>query len=100
MATSTFGKAVREGYRQTIAILKDGQVVSGLARGESAGEVIILDADGKEHRLREEEIDRRENTDLSIMPEGLQATLSLEDFSDIISFLESSRSSRTVPGDG
>ena len=87
-------RSVREGYRQSIAILKDGSVVTGLARGEIGGEVIILDADGKEHRLPESEIGTRENTDLSIMPEGLQTSLSLDDFADIIAFLESSKSTR------
>ena len=87
-------RSVREGYRQSIAILKDGTVVTGLARGELGGEVVILDADGKEHRIPESEIATRENTDLSIMPEGLQAALSLDDFADIIAFLEASKSTR------
>jgi len=39
--------------------------------------------------VRKPEIDQRKESELSLMPEGLNTGLSLQDFADIVSYLES-----------
>jgi hypothetical protein len=48
-----------------------------------------VDAEGKLHALRKTEIDARRLGERSLMPDGLQASMTPKDFSDLIAFLES-----------
>ena len=46
-------------------------------------------SDGKLVRIRTQDIDRQQTTDVSLMPEGLEASLSFEEFADLIAYLAS-----------
>ena len=81
-------KAIREGYQQTVLELKSGDSVSGAVKGESGDTITIQDAEARVQTLRKSDIARRTTSALSLMPEGLQAALSLTDFADLISYLE------------
>ncbi|MBI3418444.1 MAG: HEAT repeat domain-containing protein [Verrucomicrobia bacterium] len=85
-------KVVRDGYRQEIVETKTGDEIAGMVRGETADELIVQDATGTRHRLAKSEIKERRATTLSLMPEGLQLGLSLQEFSDLVSYLESMKS--------
>ena len=88
-------KTVREGYAVTVVRLKPGgRAVSGSVKTESAEELVLLDSDGKLHRVPKSKIDARRSTNTSAMPEGLHAGLSLEQFADLVAYLES------LKGDG
>ena len=50
--------------------------------------LVLLDAEGKRHAIRKGEIDRRQESDLSLMPDGLNTGLSPRDFADLIAYLE------------
>jgi putative membrane-bound dehydrogenase-like protein len=89
-------KAIREGYQQTVLELKDGDSISGAVKGESADTVTIQDAEARMQTIRKNEIARRSTSALSLMPEGLQTALSLSDFADLISYLESSKASNSA----
>lgn len=82
-------KQIAEGYAQTQVRMQDGRVIAGLVRSETADEVVLVDSEARLHRLRKAQIDARRLSDRSLMPDGLQAPLSLEDFADLIAFLES-----------
>ena len=49
---------------------------------------MLIDGQGLKHDLRKADIDQRTQTDSSPMPEGLQAGLTLEEFDDLIAYLE------------
>jgi putative heme-binding domain-containing protein len=51
------------------------------------GKEIYADADGKQFELKSEDIELREPSDKSIMPDGLEKTLSVEDLRDLVAFL-------------
>jgi putative membrane-bound dehydrogenase-like protein len=80
---------ILDGYKQTMVLSKSGVVTAGRFMGETADELLLLDAEGKRHALRKSDIEQRKESDLSLMPEGLNTGLSLQDFADIVSFLES-----------
>jgi putative membrane-bound dehydrogenase-like protein len=82
-------RQIAEGYAQTQVRLQDGRVVAGLVRSESEEELVLVDSEEKPNRLRKSEIAARRLSERSLMPDGLQAALSLQDFADLISFLES-----------
>jgi putative heme-binding domain-containing protein len=82
---------MREGYEQVIVSLRAGEPLAGFVRGETADELVLEDAEGARHRVRKADVVRREQSRVSIMPEGLQAGLSLQEFADLVAYLESLR---------
>ncbi len=83
--------AVREGYQQTIFELQDGESLSGIIKADTDESVSILDSQGQLQAIPKRDIRERKKSELSLMPEGLQVGLSLEQFADLISYLESRR---------
>src|SRR5262249_31371331 len=82
-------RQIAEGYAQTLVRTKGGDVVAGLVRSESADGLTLVDAEGKLHALRKADLDARRLGERSLMPDGLQASMSLQDFADLIAFLAS-----------
>lgn len=82
-------KSVREGYESYLVEMKDGESYSGLFKGETTGEVHLLDAQGNLHRLKLADIQARRKSELSLMPEGLHTALELQDFADLLAYLRS-----------
>jgi len=60
-------------------------------KSESAEELLLVDPETRLHRVRKSDIDQRKTSAPSLMPDGLAAGLSPQDFSDLVSFLESLR---------
>ena len=88
-------RAVREGYQAVQVETRDGEIVSGLFKGETAEELNLLDSEGQAQRLRKADITHRRLSDLSLMPEGLHTGLTSPQFAGLISFLESLRPAPT-----
>ena len=57
--------------------------------GETADTLTLRDSSGREHKLARASIKARRNSALSLMPEGLQAALTLDDFADLVAYLAS-----------
>jgi putative heme-binding domain-containing protein len=85
-------RAVREGYNVVEIELNDGDSVSGMIRAETPESLSLQAAVGPPQTIPKSKIKSRKATAVSLMPEGLEAGLSLEEFSDLISFLQSLRS--------
>ena len=64
----------------------------GLFKGETDAAVNLLDSDGTLHTIPKTEITSRRASAISLMPEGLQSALSLEEFADLIAYLQSLKS--------
>jgi putative membrane-bound dehydrogenase-like protein len=82
-------KTVREGYQQITVTLADEEELSGVVKGETADTLTMRDATGREHKLPRGSVKARQNSTLSLMPEGLHVALSLEEFADLIAYLAS-----------
>ena len=82
-------KQILDGYHQTILRMKDGDVLSGVVKGETDKEVTLYDASGSKQQVAKDEIKERDHGKLSVMPEGLQLSLKPEEFADLIAYLES-----------
>ncbi|HEY6226744.1 MAG TPA: HEAT repeat domain-containing protein, partial [Verrucomicrobiae bacterium] len=85
-------RAVREGYNVIEIELNDGDSISGMIRAETEESISLQSAVGAPQTISKSKIKSRKATSVSLMPDGLEAGLSLEEFSDLISFLQSLRS--------
>jgi len=90
-------KAVREGYQAVEIETKDDESFSGLAKGETGTEVLLLDRTGNLQRIPKDKVANRRNSEFSLMPEGLHAALTLEQFAGLISYLESLKGAPVSP---
>jgi len=82
-------RIILDGYQQTTVVTRDGDLQSGIVRGETLDELTLLDTEGKKHVIVKSQIEKRKQNELSLMPEGLQMGLSLQDFTDLVSYVES-----------
>jgi putative heme-binding domain-containing protein len=85
-------RAVREGYNLVVLELIDGDEVSGMVRAETSDAITLQPATGEPVAIPKDRIRNRRQTSQSLMPEGLEGGLSPEEFSDLVSYLESLRS--------
>jgi hypothetical protein len=76
-------------YQSWILVTKDGKSRSGLrlAKAGDDGVEPYIDSEGNTFTLKSEEIDVREPSPVSIMPDGLEQLLSIEDLRDLVTFL-------------
>jgi putative heme-binding domain-containing protein len=76
-------------FRLVLVRTRDGAVRSGMVRKETPEELVLVDPDGKAVSIRKAAIEARRLGDLSLMPEGLVAGLTLQEFADLVAYLES-----------
>ena len=82
--------AVEEKYLSTAILTDDGRNITGLLVSETPEQVVIFD--GKEQKvIKVTEIEERAQLKQSSMPEGLAATLSPNEFLDVVEYLKSLR---------
>ena len=92
-------KVVREGYQQVLIETRDGEVYSGLIKAETADALTIVSSDARAQSIPKSTIVSRTMSKLSLMPEGLHQGLTLEQFTDLIAFLESRKVDPRRAGD-
>ena len=75
------------GFSSTVLRTKAGDVIEGVIKDAPAGEIGLMGADGKLVRVREAEVAKRQESRVSLMPEGLQDGLTDQEFADLIEYL-------------
>ena len=70
----------------------DGQTFAGVLAQESANSVTLRGTEGREQTLLRSAIEELQSTGKSLMPEGLEKDLSIEQVSDLLAYLGSRRS--------
>jgi len=78
---------IQPGYHAYSATLKGGGQLFGLLAGESAASLTFKTLDAKTHAVRRDEIASLQSTGISLMPEGLEAAITIEEMADLIAFL-------------
>ena len=81
--------SIMPGFGQTTAALSDGRTVTGRIERATKLEVRIIDATGKQTNLKRSDIEDLQRLPTSMMPSNLAATITKEEFSDVIAYLES-----------
>ncbi|MGV3772635.1 MAG: PVC-type heme-binding CxxCH protein [Verrucomicrobiales bacterium] len=80
---------VDHAFRTHILTLKDGDVVSGLPRREEGEVLVLADSTGKELTVPIKEIEKRRESESSLMPENFGEVLTADDLKNLLSFLMS-----------
>jgi putative heme-binding domain-containing protein len=80
-------KAIKENYNTLVVETKKGQVISGIKVREGGGVLVLRNAEDKETTIPLNQIDSRENSKKSLMPEGLADTLTRGELIDLVRFL-------------
>ncbi len=92
-------KDVDARYFSWTALTQDGRTVSGMLVEETAAEIRLREAGGKEHRIPRQNLEEFRSSEMSVMPEGLERDMSVQDFSDVIAYLVSFESpEKKLPG--
>ena len=84
-------KVIAQGYETIVIETTKGVSLTGVFKGDSGDAVSLADNEGKVHRVLKKDIEDRVFSQVSTMPNGLSDGMTLQDFADIIAFLEARR---------
>lgn len=91
-------KEIKEGYQTYRVTTADGQVLTGLKVSETAAELVIRDANGRDVRVAKEDAEAVAPTRLSLMPDNTVAQLGYDQFLDLLAFLKSKSEQESLRG--
>jgi putative heme-binding domain-containing protein len=84
-------KVIAQGYETIVITTTRGLVLTGVFKGETADAINLTDSEGKRHSVAKKEIEDRSFSPVSTMPNGLSDGMTLQDFADLVAFLEARR---------
>jgi putative heme-binding domain-containing protein len=77
------------GFSTTIVETKSGEEFQGVVREDGSAWMDLMGPEKKLSRIDKRDIQTQRTSNISLMPEGLQSALSLEEFTDLIDYLAS-----------
>ena len=80
-------REVNPAYLNYVVLTADGLTLTGMIASETATSLTLKRAEGQGDTVLRTEVDELVNTGKSIMPEGLERTLSKQDLADVIEYL-------------
>jgi len=94
---------IGDGYNVSIAKTKDGQVVSGIIKENDERVLVLKISGGLLRTIPKKDLESLEVQKISMMPEGLEKTMSPKDLLDLFSFLildhpPGDKEARFIPG--
>lgn len=75
------------GYGTTLVTTKAGDEFQGVVKESTADSLELIGADGKHVRVATRDIQEQRGSTVSLMPEGLHAGMSRQDFANLIEYL-------------
>ncbi len=82
---------IAQGYNPTRIRTVDGEVFNGLVVRQTETQIELHCGADKLSRIDKSEIEEQSESKQSVMPSGLDQQISLDDFADLLAFLESKR---------
>ena len=83
-------KTIAQGFATNVVVLDDGRVVTGFVTREASDAVSLRLADATEISIRKDTIEDRKKLDgVSVMPTGLVANVTAEDFASLLTYVQS-----------
>lgn len=80
-------RVIAPGYSNYVVVTKDGREASGISGASTPASVVLRRAAGEEETIMRRDIQSLRDTELSIMPEGLEDGLGPQDLADLIAFV-------------
>jgi len=84
--------SLARGFESFSIVTKDGKIYTGMILSETTDAIQILTTEQQEMTLRRDQIDELQPSKTSIMPAGLDRTMSVEDLKDLVAYLQSLKS--------
>jgi putative heme-binding domain-containing protein len=79
------------GFIPTRVVTEQGVLFTGVVVEESPEKLILKDVEGKQVSLAKQDIDERQQSDVSLMPERLVGELTRQDVADLLEFLSAQK---------
>jgi putative heme-binding domain-containing protein len=89
-------RTIAPSYETLHVELADGRIVTGVRVAETADALILGDAKGNKQTIARTNIDSARPSPVSTMPEGLEQSMSADDFVDLIAFLASQKNPKKM----
>jgi putative membrane-bound dehydrogenase-like protein len=80
-------RGVEGNFRRYTLLTVDGKVLTGMLAAESLSSVDLIDAEGKKQSVSREDIEQLTSSNKSVMPDGMEQQLNLEQMTDLLEFL-------------
>ncbi len=80
-------KTIAPEFRTHLIELDDGRTLTGVVASKNEREIVLRDAEAKDHRLALDRIDRDVPAQQSLMPEGLLRDLTAQEAADLVEYL-------------
>ena len=84
-------RAIDNNYVSYSVTTRDGQSLVGIVAAETASSITLKQAEGKAVSLLRGDIDEIRSNGVSLMPEGLEKNISVQEMADLISFIKNWR---------
>ncbi|QEF98670.1 Neutral ceramidase precursor [Stieleria maiorica] len=81
-------RAVEPKYQSYVIQTDEGRTLAGVIESEVGGSLTIAHADGKRTTIRRDQIERIRSTGTSLMPEGFETTLNVQQLQAIVRYLQ------------
>jgi putative membrane-bound dehydrogenase-like protein len=90
-------KAIADQYIQWKVDTLDGTSITGLVIEETKETITLRDANGKDTKIRQSDIDRKSKSPISIMPDNLAAALTEDELVDMVEYLATLKTPTLTP---
>lgn len=80
-------REVSPNYLEYVVALDDGRVITGVIANESATSIVLRRAEGLQETVLRKSITEIRSSGKSLMPEGLETKVSIQEMADLIAFL-------------
>lgn len=84
-------REVNPAFANYIVQLDDGRNVTGMITGETSNSITLTEAGNKSQTVSRDQIEAIKNSGLSLMPEGFEKEISIEQMADLLEFLMTSK---------
>jgi putative membrane-bound dehydrogenase-like protein len=80
-------REVAPNYQEYVVALADGRVISGIIAAEAANSITLRRAEGVQEIVLRQDIEQLTSSGHSLMPEGLEMRLTLQEVADLVAYL-------------
>lgn len=87
----TPNQAIDNNYVSYTVVTKDGRVETGFIANETAASITLKQPENKTQLILRQDIEELKSNGISLMPEGLEKNVSVEQMADLISFVKNWR---------
>lgn len=84
-------QAIDSNYINYVVLTKSGKVLTGIIAAETASSITLKRAENQTEVVLRQEIEELESTGQSLMPEGLEKNIPVQEMADLLSFLKNWR---------